>query len=127
MSGLELLTGVLLVALATGAVVDVWFNGSIFAGPRAHAETWENTLSELLGCSLCLNYQVPIWLTLGLWALPMLVPGWAALALRSVLVTLAAGRLAWLVNTRLGPEHNYDRGSHDDGGSIDYKGRPEDH
>ena len=78
--------------------MDVWLNGSIFAGWRARVETWENTLSELLGCSLCLNYQVPIWLTLGLWALPMNVPGWAAVILRGILIVLAVGRLAWLLD-----------------------------
>lgn len=112
--GLDLLVTVLLLALATGAVVDVWLNGSIFASWRSRAEVWENMFSELLGCSLCLNYQAPIWLTLGLWALPMSVPGWAAIILRGVLIALAAGRLAWLLNdVYLGPEHGYDRGSHD--------------
>jgi hypothetical protein len=110
--GFDLLVTVFLLALATGAVVDVWLNGSIFAGWRARAEVWENTLSELLGCSLCLNYQVPIWLTLGLWALPMGVPKWAAIILRGVLIALAVGRLAWLLNHMcLDPEHGYDRGS----------------
>jgi hypothetical protein len=111
MNGFDLLIDVILLALATGAVVDVWLNGSIFAGWRARIETWENTFSELMGCSLCLNYQVPIWLTLGLWALPMGVPRWAGLILRILLVALAVGRMAWLLNAWLGHEHGYDRGS----------------
>jgi hypothetical protein len=112
MTGLDLLINVLLLALATGAVVDVWLNGSIFATWRARVETWENTFSELLGCSLCLNYQVPIWLTLGLWVLPAYVPALAAITLRTILIVLAVGRLAWLFNC-FGPERGYDRGSHE--------------
>jgi hypothetical protein len=111
MNGPDLLIDVVLLALATGAVVDVWLNGSIFAGWRARVETWENTFSELLGCSLCLIYQVPFWLTLGLWALPMALRPWAAAGLRVILVALAAGRLAWLVHAWLGPDYGHDRGS----------------
>jgi hypothetical protein len=113
MTGTDLLIDVILLALAAGAAVDVWLNGSIFAGWRARAEAWENTLSELLGCSFCLNYQAPIWLTLGLWALPMALKPWAALPLRVALVALAVGRLAWLIDSLLGPERGYDRGSQD--------------
>ena len=69
--------------------MDVWLNGSIFAGHRAKIEAWRISLSELMGCSLCLNYQTAIWFTCGLWVLPMFVPGWAALVLRGLLV-------AWL-------------------------------
>jgi hypothetical protein len=112
MTGFDLLTDVFLLALATGAVVDVWLNGSIFAGWRARIETWENVFSELSGCSLCLNYQVPIWLTLGLWALPYYVP--RVLGLRVILIILAAGRLAWLFNAHLWPGAAYDRGANDE-------------
>jgi hypothetical protein len=112
--GLELLITVAMLALATGAVVDVWLNGSIFATWRARVETWENVFSELFGCSLCLNYQAAIWLTLGLWALPMVIPGWAASVLRGVLVMLAVGRLAWLIDRAcIVTEHGYDRGGPD--------------
>jgi hypothetical protein len=119
MTGPDLLINVLLLALAAGAVVDVWLNGSIFATWRARAETWENTFSELLGCSLCLNYQVPIWLTLGFWVLPAYVPALVAVILRAVLIALAVGRLAWLLNYMcLGAEHGYDRGSHELGSPV---------
>jgi hypothetical protein len=111
MTGSDLLIEVLLLALATGAVVDVWFNGSIFAHHRARIEALENIFSELMGCSLCLNYQTAIWLTCGLWVLPMFVPGWAAIVLRGLLVALAVARLAWLINCVIfGPERGYDRG-----------------
>ena len=112
MTGADLLFSIFPLALAIGAVVDVWRNGSIFAGWRARAETWENKVSELLGCSLCLTYQVAIWLTLGLWVLPMFVQQWLAVILRALLIALAAGRLSWVVHTQLGHEHDYDRGNH---------------
>jgi len=92
--------------------VDVWINGSIFAPWRARVETWENVFSELLGCSLCMTYQVAIWLTLGLWALPLAAPR-TAFALRIILVVLAVGRLAWLIDSMGLRERGYDRGSHD--------------
>jgi hypothetical protein len=120
MTGLELLANVTLLALATGAVVDVWLNGSIFAGLRARIEARENTLSELLGCSLCLNDQAPIWLTLFLWV-PIVAgaPRWATIILCAILVVLAAGRLAWLLNAHLWQGAAYDRGAGD--------GQEEDH
>ena len=113
-AGPGLLIEVVLLALATGAAVDVWFNGSIFASHRARVETWENWLSELMGCSLCLNYQTAIWLTCGLWVLPLFVPGWFAVILRGLLVAMAVARLAWLIDrVCFGPERGYDRGSHE--------------
>ena len=114
MNSLALLIEVLLLALATGAAVDVWLNGSIFARHRAKIEALENTCSELMGCSLCLNYQTAVWLTCGLWVLPIFVPGWAALVLRGLLVAMAVARLAWLIDRMgFGPEHGYDRGKHE--------------
>jgi hypothetical protein len=105
MNSLDRLVDIVLLALATGAVVDVWFDGSIFAAWRARAEAWENAFSELLGCRLCLTYQAVAWLTLGLWALPQGVPRWLALGLQTLLVALAAGRLAWLIDrVGRGPE-----------------------
>jgi hypothetical protein len=110
MRGVPLLVDLVLVALATGAVVDVWLNGSIFATARARVETRDNILSELLGCSFCLNYQVPLWLVVLLW-LPVVVAPWPVnLICRAWLLWLAAGRLAWLINHAvLGSRHGYDR------------------
>jgi hypothetical protein len=121
MTGVDLLTAVVVLALAAGALVDIWLNGPVFAGWRARVEAWENTLSELLGCSLCLNYQVPIWLTLVLWAPTALgVKHWVAVGLGAVLIMLAAGRLAWIVHAWLGPAYGYDReGPHDEPGDAD--------
>jgi hypothetical protein len=124
MTWYDVLAGILTIALASGAIVDIWLNGSIFAALRARVEIYENAFSELMGCSLCLTYQAAIWLTLGLWLLPMFMPWWAALLLHNLLVVLAAGRLAWVINAWLGPEHNYDRGGHDAGEENYRRGHP---
>jgi hypothetical protein len=121
MTGLDLIAGVLLLALAAGAIVDVWLNGSIFAGWRARIEAREGRLSELLGCSLCLNYQVAGWLTLLFWV-PVVTgaPHWVKVALLAVLVVLAAGRLAWILNAHLWQGAAYDRGGHDERAEEDH-------
>lgn len=110
MPATRLLVDLVLVALAAGAVVDVWLNGSLFATARARVEAWDNILSELLGCSFCLNYQAPLWLVALLW-LPAVAAPWPVnLICRAWLLWLAAGRLAWLINHAvLGPRHGYDR------------------
>jgi hypothetical protein len=121
MTGLDLAADVLLLALAAGAIVDVWLNGSIFAGWRARVEAREGWLSELLGCSLCLNYQAALWLTLLFWV-PVVAgaPHRAAVVLRTALVVLAAGRLAWLLNAHLWQGAAYDRGGRDERAEEDH-------
>lgn len=48
-----------LIALASRGIVDVWRNGSIFAGVRARLEVGSGFLVELLRCSYCLLCWVP--------------------------------------------------------------------
>lgn len=65
------------VALATGAVLDVWNKGSIFATQRARLqatqdvtdpETWKGRALELAACPFCQSYHVPFWLLVALLA-----------------------------------------------------------
>ena len=56
---------VLLLALATGGVVDVWLIAAL-RQPSGQGRVLEGMLSELMGCGLCLNYQIAIWSTLSL-------------------------------------------------------------
>jgi len=65
------------VVFASGAVIDVWHKGSIFAHARAYAQalqdaTPHNTvkgwLLELLMCPFCKSYHIPIYLGLTLLA-----------------------------------------------------------
>jgi hypothetical protein len=105
--------------LATGAVVDAWRNGSIFAGWRAVVEARaaahelgfrgaENFLAALLDCAFCLSYHVPAWLILTQY-LPSLLLSfveWRTAARIWLLPSyaLAATRVSWLVNG-LAPDH----------------------
>lgn len=99
--------------LATGAVVDVWRNGSILAGWRAIVETraaafeggyrnaW-NFLAALLDCAFCLSYHAPAWLILAQYLPSLLLSsqGWHLLGRVWLLpsYSLAATRVSWLVN-----------------------------
>lgn len=65
------------VALAAGAVLDVWNKGSIFATQRARLqatqdvtdpETWKGRALELAACPFCQSYHAPFWLLVALLA-----------------------------------------------------------
>jgi hypothetical protein len=79
----------LLCVLGSKAVLDVWFNGSIFSWHRAWAELlrdegewWlSRKFGELLTCRFCFSYHSSLWLSL--FCLPILnwwviVPWWLA-------------------------------------------------
>jgi hypothetical protein len=82
-----------LCALASKAVLDVWFKGSIFSWHRAWAELlrdeakWKvsRLFGELMTCRFCFSYHTSLWLSL--FCLPV-VPWWAIapwwLAVRTV-------------------------------------------
>jgi len=108
---LDAIGSLVVYALAAGAAVDLWRNGSLFAPLRARAEsaTLPGPLRELLGCDYCLTFQAALWLCL-LFALPAATasPGWAA-ALGVVPQFLAAGRLARLLDGLLPARLRHDR------------------
>ncbi len=82
--------------LATGAIIDVWKNGEIFAGRRAaiearqaaaDPEARQQLLWELLTCPYCQSYHVPFWLTTGLgvlWYFNLDLLGWGAVFMLAV-------------------------------------------
>lgn len=106
----------LVLTLASGCVVDVWLNGSIFAGRRAAVQAADEAAAaegrrclwaELLKCSFCMTVWAPAVLLLAFYA-----PGglWRPLdALRPALTALAAARAAWLVNGLVPKGLAYDR------------------
>lgn len=62
---IDVLIGTLMVVFATKSVLDAWFEGSVFALPRAYTEAWKASNStvvrlagELLTCRFCLGYHV---------------------------------------------------------------------
>jgi hypothetical protein len=59
------------VILATGAIIDVWHKGSIFASKRAYIQAVQDNTDpdtikgkwlELLTCAYCESYHVPVYL-----------------------------------------------------------------
>lgn len=44
------------VALAAVALMNAWFRGSMFVGPKAWSEARGGWLGELLDCPLCLSF-----------------------------------------------------------------------
>jgi hypothetical protein len=71
-----------LCVLASKAVLDVWFKGSIFSWHRAWAELlrdegkWKlsRLFGELMTCRFCFSYHTSLWMSL--FCLPVL-PWWA--------------------------------------------------
>ena len=89
----------LVVALASSACLDAWFEGSIFAMARNRVFGWPEDafLRRLLLCRFCLGHWVPAALIM-LFVAPGLV--WTPLApwAKLPLYSLAATRLAWMLH-----------------------------
>lgn len=105
----------LVVIFASGALIEVWNKGSIFANTRARVgalrdvtppETAKGLVLELLDCPFCQSYHVPVYFLLVLLAadqiggiLPALVRvfvyGWAATRLGNLLNESLPNRLRY--------------------------------
>lgn len=105
------------IALATGAVIDVWLNGSIFATWRATIQAKQDIASpgtfaawwtELLTCYFCQSYHVPFYLLLILLA-GNCFGGMFYFASQLIVYSLAATRLSNLVNGLLPEKLQYGR------------------
>ena len=97
------------VALAAGAVIDVWHKGSIFSTARAYAQAIQDVtphdsakgkLLELINCPFCKSYHLPFYLFI------MLLAGnWVGGSIMTVtqlaLYSLAATRLGNIVDNLL--------------------------
>ena len=104
------------VVLATGAVIEVWHKGSIFADLRARAqalqdvtepESLKGRLLELLMCPFCKSYHVPFWLFVLLLAADGIGATIGSCA-RLVVYSLAATRASNLLDGFLPPRMRYD-------------------
>lgn len=80
----------LLVAFAAKALIDLWRESSLFAGPRAYFEAWGGKVAELSGCGFCLSYHACFWLTVLGRLLAAVLPSWFGLGVFTVLLALAA-------------------------------------
>jgi hypothetical protein len=82
-------------ALATWQIVEIWHHSLLFADWRSITEMWDNKLGELLGCPWCLSVWVGFLCAgaLHLTSVPLLGP-----CVTIVLYGFAASRLANLCN-----------------------------
>jgi hypothetical protein len=103
---IDVLICVLLVTFATKAVLDAWFEGSVFAIGRAYAEAWKSSdkkitslLGELLSCRFCLGYHVSFLLSITCCAF---ISNWLLI----FLITFAARGMEYEINRLL--EAKYD-------------------
>jgi hypothetical protein len=105
------------VTLATGAIIDVWHNGSVFATARAITQAKQDVAehgtltalwTELLMCPFCKSYHIPIYLFALLWT-GQYVGGMLLACVQLVVYGLAATRLSNLLNGLLPRTLQYDR------------------
>lgn len=105
------------ITLATGAIIDVWHNGSIFATWRATVQakqdvadygTFRALWTELVMCPFCKSYHIPLYLILFLWT-SRYVGGILAPVAELTVYGLAATQLSNLINALLPRKLQYDR------------------
>jgi len=104
------------VVLASGAIIEVWHKGSIFAYTRAYVQalqdatdpdTIKGKLLELAMCPFCKSYHVPFWLYVLLLAGSAGGATLSAVA-RLVVYSLAATRAGNLIDGLLPAQLRYD-------------------
>lgn len=103
------------VVLATGAIIEVWQKGSIFATTRAYiqavqdntsSDTLKGKVLELLTCPFCESYHVPVYLFASLLAADcvsstfgsvarLFVYGWAATRASNMIDGLLPNRMRY--------------------------------
>lgn len=107
----------LAVTLATGAIIDVWHNGSIFAERRAYVQALNDVakhgsvrwfFTELLLCPFCKSYHIPIYLFLALLA-GNYAGGLVKNLIQVIVYGLAATRASNLLDGFLPARMRYDR------------------
>ena len=105
------------IIFATGAIIDVWHNGSIFATARAIVQAKQDVAkngsflllwTELLTCPFCKSYHIPIYLYVALLSADW-IGGIVAVGVRVVIYGLAATRISNIVDGLLPKEMRYDR------------------
>lgn len=80
-------------ALATWQIVEIWHHSAIMSGWRARTELWDNFFGDLLRCPFCLS----LWVAAASVTLVQL-PGWLGCCTQTVLLAFAVARLANLGN-----------------------------
>lgn len=49
------MTDLIVAALATWQIVEIWHHSALFVNSRAAVENWENKIGQLLSCPFCLS------------------------------------------------------------------------
>lgn len=107
------------VILATGAIIEVWHKGTIFATLRATVQAKQDVAklgsftalwTELLTCPFCKSYHIPVYLYLGLLAADH-TGGIVAGVVRAFIFGWAATRASNLIDGMLPKELRYERES----------------
>ena len=104
------------VIFATGAIIEVWHKGSIFATARAIVQAKQDIAphgsftalwTELLTCPFCKSYHVPVYLY-GLLLSGDYCGGIVATVTRALIFSLAATRASNLIDGFLPKSRKYD-------------------
>jgi len=104
------------IVLASGAIIEVWNKGSLFAEARAYVQAWHDgatygtikyRVCELLLCPFCQSYHVPLYLYL-LLLLTTYLSGNVVSGYRIGLLALAATRLGNIINSLMPQGAKYD-------------------
>jgi hypothetical protein len=105
------------VTLATGAVIEVWHKGSLFALARAYVQakndsakygSFRSLWTELLLCPFCKSYHIPLYMYATILAGDWF-GGIVAVIPRMLIYSLAATRLSNLIDGLLPPRMRYER------------------
>jgi hypothetical protein len=87
-------------ALATWQIVEIWHHSLLMAPLRSRTEMWDNKLGELLVCPFCLSVWIGLFCTAGLYCAYLGTP---AQVLSVVIHAFAVSRLANLGNDYFKP------------------------
>lgn len=107
------ITQLILAALATWQIVEIWRHGTLFAGWRARVELWEGRAGELLGCGFCLSVWVAFLGTTTMamlpWPLEQSKLGWLWLPTSLVQLFVFAMAVSRLANLGNDVFHSFNR------------------
>jgi hypothetical protein len=86
---------IVVAALATWQIVEIWRHSKLMASLRSRTEMWDSFLGELLSCPFCLSVWVSLFCMLGL---ELADCGLVGYILSLMIYALAVSRLANLGN-----------------------------
>lgn len=87
------MTNIIIAALATWQIIEIWHHSLLFAPIRSITDCWQNKLGELLHCPFCMSPWVALICLAGLQEF-----GFVSFITQGVVYVFAASRLANLGN-----------------------------